>query len=314
VTLDPRVVRHLAHADALSEMAYAPTTERAYRTDCKHWNRYAASVGFRTPYMPITVEQLRSYIAAMDSEEGLSVATIRRRCSALARLHRDNGFESPTKDPLITKLLKSLARQRRVAPNKKRHATADIVIGAVLNPKTSVRDRAILLFGICTAMRRGEIVAVKWNELRQRPDGFEVRISHSKTDKEGKGDEIALQRIDDAPECCPYRALLAWKEQSNGKPSGLVFPICDRTVADVVKRAAKLAGLDPSEFGAHSLRSGFATTASEAGTPMELWMKHTRHRSQQVASGYARVANAFQNPGVLAMSDALRKASQKRRL
>lgn len=41
-----------------------------------------------------------------------------------------------------------------------------------------------------------------------------------------------------------------------------------QAVADIVKRYAEAAGLDPTLFGAHSLRAGFITTAAERGADM----------------------------------------------
>jgi site-specific recombinase XerD len=38
-----------------------------------------------------------------------------------------------------------------------------------------------------------------------------------------------------------------------------------RSVANIVKVSAELTGLDPAEFSGHSLRSGFLTSAAEAG-------------------------------------------------
>jgi site-specific recombinase XerD len=37
-----------------------------------------------------------------------------------------------------------------------------------------------------------------------------------------------------------------------------------RAVADVVKDYAERAGLDPADFGGHSLRAGFVTSAAES--------------------------------------------------
>ena len=37
----------------------------------------------------------------------------------------------------------------------------------------------------------------------------------------------------------------------------------DKNVSLVIKKYAKLAGLDPSKYSGHSLRSGFATSTAE---------------------------------------------------
>lgn len=71
--------------------------------------------------------------------------------------------------------------------------------------------------------------------------------------------------------------------------------ISDRTVADLVKKYALLAGLDPAQFAGHSLRSGFITSAAEAGANLFKIMDVSRHKSVQTVRGYVRAAEAFKD-------------------
>ena len=66
-------------------------------------------------------------------------------------------------------------------------------------------------------------------------------------------------------------------------------------VANVVKAQAKLAGFDPADFGGHSLRAGFVTSAAEKGATAERMMDRTRHKSISVVRVYTRRADAFQD-------------------
>jgi integrase len=66
-----------------------------------------------------------------------------------------------------------------------------------------------------------------------------------------------------------------------------------RAVADVVKHYAKRAGLDPADFGGHSLRSGFVTSASENGKSTERIMDHTGHQAAAMIRVYTRRSDAF---------------------
>jgi integrase len=62
----------------------------------------------------------------------------------------------------------------------------------------------------------------------------------------------------------------------------------DRAAAEVVKRAAKRAGLDPALYAGHSLRAGHATSAAAGGAPERAIMRQTGHRSLQTLRGYIR--------------------------
>lgn len=56
-----------------------------------------------------------------------------------------------------------------------------------------------------------------------------------------------------------------------------------------------MAGLDINEFGAHSLRAGFITSAAEAGANLFKIMDVSRHKSVQTVKGYVRTAELFKD-------------------
>ena len=65
-----------------------------------------------------------------------------------------------------------------------------------------------------------------------------------------------------------------------------------------MKACARRAGLDPAEFGGHSLRAGFVTSAAEKGASAGRIMGHTGHRSHARVRVYTRRADAFSDhPG-----------------
>lgn len=71
--------------------------------------------------------------------------------------------------------------------------------------------------------------------------------------------------------------------------------ISPRTIAAVVKKYAALAGLEPDDFGGHSLRSGFATSAAANGATLFRLMDQTRHRSVETVRAYVRRAGLFED-------------------
>jgi site-specific recombinase XerD len=50
-----------------------------------------------------------------------------------------------------------------------------------------LRDRALLLFGFASAMRRSELVALDLADLEETERGLLVTVRRSKTDQEGQG-------------------------------------------------------------------------------------------------------------------------------
>ncbi|KQQ59625.1 hypothetical protein ASF69_10840 [Rhizobium sp. Leaf311] len=59
-----------------------------------------------------------------------------------------------------------------------------------------------------------------------------------------------------------------------------------QSVNAILKQRAEMAGLEPGEFSAHGLRSGYLTEAANRGIPLPEAMEQSRHRSVQQASSY----------------------------
>ena len=154
-----------------------------------------------------------------------------------------------------------------------------------------MRDRALLLFGFFSALRRSELVALDVGDLREIPGGLRVFVRESKTDKEGKGQIISVPAVPRASHVCPVKAVTSWLKLSEAKEGPLFTRragqrLSGQAVGAVVKAAAARAGFDPDEFGAHSLRSGFATSAAAASVEERDIMNITRHRSERTVREY----------------------------
>jgi hypothetical protein len=67
----------------------------------------------------------------------------------------------------------------------------------------------------------------------------------------------------------------------------------DKSIADPVKRYAARVALQASDFGAHSLRAGFVTTAADRDVELTRIREVTRHKDVRTVTGYVRRANLF---------------------
>jgi site-specific recombinase XerD len=63
----------------------------------------------------------------------------------------------------------------------------------------------------------------------------------------------------------------------------------------LVKDYAKHIGVDPKTLSAHSLRSGFLTSAARRGASVWNMQEVSRHKSIDVLSGYIRDAKLFES-------------------
>jgi integrase len=302
VSARSRLDEDLAKAFEMARAAQAPSTQDAYESDRAQWTKYAHDR--EIPLFPITTEHLTAYVMAMN-DAGSSVSTIRRRCAALSEWHRRNGQPSPTKNDAFRNVISGLLRKRRSAPTKKRALSGEIVGNALVHPSFSLRDRAILAVGFATGLRRSELVALRWVDIVEHPEGLAVRIAQSKTDKTGRGQYVAIRRHSDAA-LCPVKILQRWHDEQ--EEHELVFPVYDKMVAELVKRAVKLAGEDPALYSAHSLRSGMITAAGrDPDVPQVMTQKAARHERGDQTTSYLDVHNAVNNPAFAASVNAIRR-------
>jgi integrase len=165
------------------------------------------------------------------------------------------------------------------------------------------RDRALLLLGFAGAFRRGELVGLDVGDVQIRREGLVVTLRRSKTDQEGAGQLRGIPR-GRHKETCPVRALEAWIKAAAISEGPLFRPV-DKAgqvsprrlaafhVARLVKRLAEAVGLDPADYGGHSLRAGLATAAAAAGAEERDIMRQTGHKTEKMVRKYIRGAKLF---------------------
>ena len=280
----------------------APATRAAYRSDFASFQAFCLSRGVAS--LPATAEALAAYLAS-EVESGLKPSTISRRCAAIRYAHKLAGREPPTNSEAVKATLRGI-RSIGAAPVRKAPAVAEIMRDMAHAAPTGIkglRDRALLLLGFGGAFRRSELVALDVADLEETEDGLRVTIRRSKTDQEGIGTTIAVVR---GGANYPVKALRAWLDAA-GIAEGAVFrpvrkggKVLDRrltakSVCDLVKAYARRVGLDGAAFGAHSLRSGFLTSAARRGASVFKMRDVSRHKSMDVLQAYVRDADLFRD-------------------
>jgi site-specific recombinase XerD len=305
--LPPEPAELTIEADAERTRRYidasrAEATRKAYRSDFRIFTDWCRSRGLSSiPAAPQTIADFLTW----EADAGRAVATIQRRCAAIAFAHKLAGYRNPpTKDATVEEAMKGIRRRLGTAPNRKAPATHEI-LGQMLHfcPANlrGTRDRALLTLGFAGAFRRSELVALNVADLTEHPDGFRVMIRQSKGDQESAGQEIAIPRGYRLRPCEVVQAWLTAADISSGpvfrpmlgSKRVLPIPLQPKAVLAIVKRYAKRAGLDLSRYSAHSLRAGFITSAAESGASIFKMMEVSRHKSVDTLRGYVRSAELF---------------------
>jgi len=74
-----------------------------------------------------------------------------------------------------------------------------------------------------------------------------------------------------------------------------IFRACRNDAARLIKDKATAAGLDTNRYSGHSLRSGLATAAGEAGLLLPNIMRQTRHKTVEAVLGYVRPSDLWRD-------------------
>jgi site-specific recombinase XerD len=281
----------------------APATRRAYASDFRIFERWCAAHSLcALPASPAAVAAFISDQAA----GGAKASTLGRRIAAIKYRHKTAEEDSPTDDERVKAVVRGARRTLGVAPRKLAAATAEKTIGMSTLTRRGIigkRDKAILLLGFAIAARRSELVALEVADIEECPEGLRIRIRKSKTDQEGAGATVAVCRGEIA---CPVAAVKEWLAVAN-ITEGPIFlqvrkggHVSDRrlsgeAVRRIVKCCAAALGLDPKQYGAHSLRAGFCTSAAAKGANLFKMLDISRHKSVDTLRGYIREADAFRD-------------------
>jgi site-specific recombinase XerD len=296
-------------ADQLARQSRAASTWRAYDSDLRHFRAWCDGRGLSA--VPATPATVASYLA--DLETTHKPATIRRRLASISVAHQAAGLSSPTADAGVRAVVAGIRRRHGVAPRKVQAMRTQLVallVGPLKKYQRTVdlRDRALLLIGFAGALRRSELVALDVEDIVEDENGLRLRLRRSKTDQEGEGRVVGVPHGSYSATCpvlawrAWLRRLAPWEDEEHdyiGEPQGPAFRavargghavrptrLSDRAVAEIIKRRALAAGLDPALFSGHSLRAGFATEAYAQGVPELAIMRHGRWRSAATMRGY----------------------------
>lgn len=288
----------------------ADNTVNAYQSDWNDfcdWCKYNKQTSF-----PATSKTIVNYIN--DLAEYAKFATIRRRISAISENYNAAMTAGAVKDNpcrawLVRETLIGLARTKGAEQKGKTPIYWDelkkMVRAMDLSTKSGLRDRALLLLGFFGAFRRSELVGLDVSDITHFPQGIVINIRDSKTDKTHEGQQIGIPPIADTEMDC-ITAIDAWTAAA-GLTEGPLFRAVTQkgkvsekrmwsgAVSDIVKKYAAAIGLDPANYGGHSLRHGFATYAALNGVEERLIMKQTRHRSVEMVRRYINEADLFTN-------------------
>ena len=297
-------------------------TAKAFKGDLVYWQAWLSAIGYSFEKTPISIDHVKAFI--IQHMEGVPIeidqllveqnfkqalgthkmTTVKRRVASLSIHLQRMKLSNPCHDPEVKKLLEKLTKKYSESKRKGRAITLDVLnamIETCGDDLIGIRDKALLLFAWGSGgRRRSEVSEADIKDLEASGNiNFIYHIPKSKTDQKGEGRTVPVNGR-------AANALREWLQVS-GIIEGKIFrsvakggkgigeKITDVDINRIVKKRCKMAGYDPSQYSAHSLRSGFLTEAGKMGCPLGDAMALSTHRSVNTAMGYYQVGNLENN-------------------
>lgn len=254
----------------------------------------------------------------LKEKQPLNPRSLIRRKAAIVFYHKKQGAFFESNHPLIADVLSGIRREKTTQEKQKDPLLLEDIrsmLDTLPNTLVGQRDKALLLLGFVSAMRRSELAKLSIEDLKFVDEGIEIYLSWSKT-----GQREIIIPYGSNPFTCPIRALKSWLMASNIN-QGYLFrsidrhgkikntPLTGQAIALIIKRNAYIkkiveeAQKDPTRsipnYSGHSLRSGFVTTAALAGVPEHLIMEQTGHKKSDTVKKYIRIANKWKENATL---------------
>lgn len=312
-----------ARADAYLAAAQAPATLAAYHDDWLAWLDFCRRRGCPTDHLtPESVALYLTDLADTPSQKTgrrRAVTTVRRRLYGLVAQAQQRGYALDSRHPLITQILNGIEAVHYTPPRRK-DALSPVDIRAMVGhlplDRRGLRNRAILLLGYVSALRRAELVGLE----AERPDDrsvtdctgwIEWHAGHLlivTRGKRGRWREVPVGP-GGTDWTCPVTAVRRWLDEAR-IVSGPVFrpiapdgeigagPLAAKQILYLVQKTALAAGVRadlPQDervrlFGAHSLRAGVPTYADIDERRVQ---QHLGHASVSTTRLYQRDRDRF---------------------
>jgi len=283
--------------------ASAINTQKTY---ARLWGIFQAwCIANERQHLPASPETIVDFLVAQATEKDISHRSLFVYTAAIGFLHTDMGFDPPpTKSSLVIRSMKGIKKKHNKKSKQKRAITIDeleLMIAYCPDSLIGLRDASILSFHFSCAMRCSEPTLLKVKELEHTSDGVIVYLPNSKTG-EAEIPLINISRIN------AIKHLETWLNAS-GITSGYVYRpvkkgdklggeedhLCSRTIQQIWKKYAALAGLNTDDISGHSARSGFVTEVRLAGADTRDIKDVSRHTNDRMIDLYTRKKNMFIN-------------------
>ena len=275
----------------------APSTNKIYGQAYIKWKKWSSKFPEINilPAEPIHIALYLSHLA----KSAKSFAVINIAACAITWSHNLSGLESPIKHTLVIETLRGLKRQlaRPISPKEPFEKEHIIKFVSIMKKESlsDVRNTTIIVLAFFALLRFDELSSILIKHVTFGVSHMEIKIPKSKADQLRQGDTVVVATLES--EYCPVKLLVNYMKLANisaqAEKENYLFrrcitknrkialsekrlPITYSKVRDIVKNKASEIGLNKSQYGTHSMRSGGATVAANSLVGDRMLQRHGR--------------------------------------
>lgn len=289
--------------------ARADNTVKNYYYAFQAWDKWAKAYGVCS--LPAQAVSFALYLLSR-IQQGDTHAVCKGAFYGIKYIHNLYMVQDPTEQTLVISMLEAAKRLDNHIVAKKEPITTDILqklYQSTVKAKGSLNDIRVMCFcllGYSGFLRYEETAALRVCDFTFEPTHMKVFIEKSKTDQYRDGKWLFISR--GSTELCPVKIVQTYLEKcglNDMSSEEFIFraiakgknyeklrktnkPLSYTRIREILLAALKDIGVEISGFGTHSLRSGGATVAANAGIPDRLFKKHGRWRSDSAKDGYVK--------------------------
>ena len=294
-------------ASSLPDVALASRTSSTSSKYCSSYNRWrswAREHGLTV--FPASPFHLAIYLRHLMTE-ARTASPLESAVHSIAWFHQLGGEPSPSDHPLVKSVLAGAQRLLAHPTTKKEPITVSQLEQLVACKADSmaslynIRSVLICLLAFAAFLRFDELAKLVRSDVKIENDMLKLFIQSSKTDQYRDGAWIVVASSGKAT--CPVAMMYRYLERAGLSCDSPLFCQLSKTkdgykprskglsysrLRELVLEAFKDIVPDISAIGTHSLRSGGATAAANAGVPDRLFKRHGRWASESAKDGYVQ--------------------------